>query len=227
MIDPGEGDRTGASVVEALTALLLTLGLISLMGGFAVRHRRAADVVVRRSEVVEARRVIRDLLDDVVASGGLAMDADPTVREGEIAVRFFAGWARPCGPSQWAYRGRRLPEAGRDSAWILSPTGGTGVVAVSSASRGDCPRLMPGEDALELSLDPGAGPPVLLRIFEAGRFRLSDAFRYGRLSDPAQPLTGAVLDPRDSGLEWSRPGVGASVRGLGDSSVIARRWRPR
>lgn len=219
--------RLGASVVEALTALLLTLGLLSLIAGTALRHRDAGELLVRRSEVVEARRIARDMMSQAVAAGGVIPEPVSGGAAGELRVRFFAGWARLCAPGRWAYRGRRLPEQGRDSVWALSGTGRTWLATVASVSRGECPDLAAGEDALVLTVDPDAGDQVLLRVFEAGRFRLSDALRYGRLGDPAQPLTGAVLDPEDSRLEWSGPAFTISARGRGDSSVVSRGWTVR
>lgn len=211
-------------MLEALTALLLTLALISLVAGVAARQRGLAEVLARRTEVVEARRVVRDLMDRTAASGGAVRRSDGVPTSGEVQVRLFAGWALPCGEGWWAYRGRRLPEAGRDSAWVVSSGGIVVVGVLALAARAECPGLQPEAEALRLQVDPATIDPVLIRVFEAGRFRLSDAFRYGRLDDPAQPLTGAVLDPAGSGFEISDAGFAAALQGTGDSTVVARKW---
>ena len=81
----------GATVVETLTALLLTLLILTLLASLAVRQRRVGEILARRSEVVEARRVTRDLVELAVASGGVrAVPGD------EMELRFFVGWALPC-----------------------------------------------------------------------------------------------------------------------------------
>ena len=65
---------------------------------------------------------------------------------------------------------------------------------------------------------------MLLRVFESVRYRLTDALRYGRTGDPAQPLTGAVLDPGASGIRVDSTGLTLAVRGAGADRTILRRW---
>lgn len=222
-MSPGRSSpRRGATVVETVTALVLTLGLVSLASGLAVQVRRVGENVVRRTEVVEARRVTRDLLDLAVAGGG-----GRETPGAELQLRLFVGWARPCAGGGWHYRGRRRPHAQRDSLWAVSATGGVVVAALKSVREGGCETPTPGDHSLVLEADSAVAAPVLLRIFESGRFRLDDALRYGGTGDPAQPLTGAVLDPGVSGIEVDGGWVAATLRAEGDSAVIRRRWSLR
>lgn len=210
----------GATVVETLTALLLTLLVLTLLTTLAARQRRAGEALVRRSEVVEARRVARDLIDLAVAGGGVR-----PVPGDELHLRFFVGWALPCGEGRWRYRGRRAPDPQRDSLWVVSARGDVSWVSLVWVGAGDCGQVDSASSVLELVGEPALSDPVLLRVFESGRFRLSDALRYGRTGDPAQPLTGAVLDPSKSGIRVSAGTIIVTAAGAGDSATVGRRWR--
>jgi len=212
----------GVTVVETVTALLLTLLILTLLLTLAVRQRKAGETLARRSEVVEARRVARDMVELAVAAGGIR----PVTGE-ELYLRFFVGWALPCSEGGWRYRGRRAPDPVRDSVWAISAWGEVTVAALSSVSDGACGDTDPDVRGLTLGTDPVLAAPVLARVFEAGRFRLSDALRYGRTGDPAQPLTGAVLDPSASGIRVTDGVVTLTARGDRDSATVGRKWRFR
>lgn len=219
---PTPAQRKGMTVVETATALVLTLLLLALMTTLAMRQQAVGEQVARRTEVVEARRVTRDLLDFAAAAGGVHEfpgDAVP--------LRFFVGWARPCGSGSWLYRGRRRPDPGRDSLWMASPWGEVRTAGLASVAQGSCEGAGPGEVALLLEADSLAGAAALLRVFESGRFRLTDALRYGRVGDPAQPLTEAALDPAASALHVSAGRMSVTIRGAGDSLSVARSWSLR
>jgi hypothetical protein len=207
--------------MEVLTALLLTLLLLGLLSGLAVRQQRAGDILARRTEVVEARRVARDLLDAGVAGGGVR-----PLSGGAVELRSFVGWALPCSGEGWSYRGRRRPEPQRDSVWVVTAGGDVRTGRLLSVGAATCEPAAPGEASLALGFE-ADGSVALVRIFESGRYRLSDALRYGRTGDPAQPLTGAVLDPRASGAVVDSSHLTARVRGMNDSSLVMRRWRLR
>ncbi|MDT8342694.1 MAG: hypothetical protein RQ751_14380 [Longimicrobiales bacterium] len=209
----------GATLVEVLVALLLTLFLLGLMGGLAVRQRAAGETLMRRMEGVEARRVTRDLVGRTAEDGGGARMAG-----GELEARVFVGWAVPCAPDGWRYRGRRDPDPERDSLWVLGLDGGVSVHALTGAPGGGCDGLAGDERALRFEVEPPWAAPALVRVFEAGRFRLSDALRYGRRGTPAQPLTGAVLDPAGTDLTAEGSALAVRMRVAGDSLPAARRW---
>lgn len=209
--------HSGATVVEAIVSLLLTLGLLGLLSRLAVRQRGAGETLARRAEVVEARRVTRDLIAHAVAGG-----VPRAGTGGEVVVRSFVGWAIPCVGGGWRYRGRRLPDAERDSLWVVDGEGRVAVVELASSRNESCATALPGEEGVELVFEGGGG--ALLRVFESGRFRLDDALRYGRIGEGAQPLTAAALDPGASRIQASATGLVVTMRGAGDSSSVSRAW---
>lgn len=213
--------RAGTSMVETLVALLLTLALTALLARLAADHRAASQQLARRMEILEARRVARDLVGRALA-GDLPGAAGG---EGELELRHPVGRARACPGGGWLYRGRRRPDPERDSLWTVSLHGSVRVVGLAAVRGSSCSDAPPGEEALELVPDTLLPPLVLVRVFERGRFRVSDAVRYGRTGTPPQPLTAAVLDPRGSWLERSPGGIVLRVRGEGDTATVQRIWR--
>lgn len=222
MVEAPKGDRRrGSGLVESLVALLLSTGLLILMGGIVVRHHRVARVLGHRVEGVESARLTRDLVS-------LAVSADPLMRVegGELFVRTFVGTAERCGPTTWRYRGRRLPDPVRDSLWAVTAGGRVRVIDLAAHRPGVCPDL---PDVRSVELEGGAplGPEVrLVRVFESGRYRLDDALRYGRTGRGAQPLSAALLDPRRSGLREHAGGISAAVVPREGPEGYTGRWRP-
>lgn len=217
--DLAEDVRRGVSLLEGLLALLLTLFLVGLLATLAARHRTATGTLTRRAEVMEARRVARDLIGLGIAGGGAASPGAGR----ELWLRIFVGTGTPCGGGDWWYRGRRLPDPQRDSAWIVSAGGDVHVLPVLSAGTGECVTDGSGQ-AVRLGLEESGRGAVLVRVFEQGRYRVGDAVRYGRTGSSAQPFTAAVLDPSGSSLARDGDQVRLTVRGRGDSSSVQRRW---
>jgi hypothetical protein len=211
--------RRGVSLLEGLLAVLLTLFLVGLLATMAARHRTATGTLTRRAEVMEARRVARDLIGLGIAGGGVA---SPGAGQ-ELWLRVFVGTGAPCGKGDWWYRGRRLPDPQRDSAWVVSAGGEVDALPVLSVGTGECGTDGSGQ-AVRLGLEAAGRGAVLIRVFERGRYRVGDAVRYGRTGSSAQPLTGAVLDPSGSSLAGDGDQVRLTVRGRGDSASVQRRW---
>ncbi len=194
----------GSALVESLVALLLTTGLLILVGGLVVQHHKGARTLSHRIEGVESARVTRDLI-----SLGLAADPGARVDGSELFVRTFVGVAVPCGEAGWRYQGRRLPDPERDSLWSVTAAGTIRLAALTAGRAGDSDDSA-GARVLGLEADPPLSPEIrLVRVFESGRYRLDDAFRYGRVGSGAQPLSAAVLDPGRSGI--TRQGAGVTV----------------
>lgn len=220
-VQPGSGQR-GASVLEILVALLLTLFMVGVLAGVAARHRRVGEILTRRTEVMEARRIARDLVANGLEGGGAAPRGAPA----ELELRTFVGVGTPCDDGAWWWQGRRLPDPERDSAWAVSPGGRVRILPVLSVSSGACSQDSPGR-GVRLDLGGSTPRPALLRLFEHGRYRVTDAIRYARTGSGFQPLTGAVLDPSASSLSRTGVGVHLRLRGWGDSSTVERSWSVR
>jgi len=189
-------------LVESLVALMLTTGLLLLMGGIVAQHHRVARQLGTRIEGVESARMTRDLI-----SVAVAVDSGAFVEGGELRVRSFVGVAERCGEVGWDYRGRRLPDAAKDSLWVVTAEGRVQLAEVVGHDSGECARPEEGR-LLELRAEPPL--PIdarLVRVFEPGRFRLDDALRYGRAGSGAQPLSAPVLDPIRSGIASGAEGV--------------------
>ncbi|UCC23784.1 MAG: hypothetical protein JSU98_08580 [Gemmatimonadales bacterium] len=203
-------------------SLLLTLFMVGVLAGVAARHRQAGEILTRRAEIMEARRIARDLVANGLAGGGAA---GPGL-QAELELRTFVGVGTPCGDGAWWWRGRRLPDPERDSAWAVSQGGRVWVLPILSVSSGPCSQDSPGR-GVRLDLGGSTPRPVLLRLFEHGRYRVTDAVRYARTGSGFQPLTGAVLDPSTSSLSHTGATVHLRIRGRGDSSTVERSWSVR
>lgn len=222
---PMSQPRRGVTVVETLVALTLLFLLTGLLVQLLAGAGRSGRQVSNRLEVVEARRVARDLVDLSVRSGG---SLDETGRA--LGLRSYVGHGEPCPGGGFVYRGRRLPDPGRDSLWLMAPDGTWTVEAATSLTSAACVGSLPGPALPGFALDAGVGPAagvILVRVFEAGRFTLTDALRYGRVGTRAQPLTAPVLDPTRSFVEVGGGRVRLSVVGWQDTIGMVRSWSVR
>lgn len=209
----------GSGLVEVLLALLLTTVLLLLIGGVLINQRNTLTALTRRVEGAESARLTRDLISHAFA-------ADPSLRVvgGELRVRTFVGSARRCGDGAWGYRGRRLPDPGRDSLWAVRGGGRIQVSALVARRGGSCADEAEGRPLDLVALPVLPEDVVLVRVFEAGRYRVDDALRYGRRGYGAQPLSAAVLDPARSGITRRQDGVSVSVMPTGAESGFERVW---
>lgn len=218
----GGGGRLGVSLVEVVLALAVTLALAGTVTATVALQARGAGRAMHRIQVLEARRVAREQVGRTVAAGGLA---DSASARAAVPVRHFVGWALPCGDSVWAYQGFRRPDPRRDSLWVAFADGRVAVRELGGARARRCPGRAPAAPGVQaFSLAPWPGPgAVLVRAFERGRYRVDDAVRYGRRS--LQPLTGPVLDPARSGLDYDGWELRLRLTGAGDSLTWRRAWR--
>jgi len=222
---PIRRDATGITLVEVAVALSVLLLLSALIAGLLGDAASGSHTVTSRLEVVEARRITRDLVDHGIRAGGAS-----AVDSRGLRVRNFVGHAEACGGGVLAYRGRRRPDPSRDSVWILRADGTQLVTPLEPIRWSPCPSPATGAEGLVLSwpaVDPRLPAPALVRIFEFGRYTVSDALRYGRAGSPAQPLTAPVLEATASGIQAVAGGVQVEVTGQTDTTGIARRWRIR
>lgn len=247
---PGAGAwrRLGVGAAELLVALVL-FGLV-VHGAWRVfaAQRRAAEGLRLRTELLDADRIVRTVLEAELAAGLPGRDwALP--EPGVVELRAFRGWGVACPGSApgdevvVAYRGLRSPDPEKDSALVLNGSGRwlPAALAARTPLHGEaCPGVSgspaPGAGLERWRLDPAVADPVLARLFERGSYHLRDgSLRYRRGAGGRQPLTTAALDPDGSGL---RSGVGdttalltvrgAEGRGGGWSRTLRGngRWKP-
>lgn len=230
--------RAGVTLAETLVALSLTILLMGLLVPLLGRWRLAGARLARQVEALETERVVRDLVGLASSSGGLRSAPDPD--DGALAVRNYVATAVPCGDGVWRYRGVRAPDPERDSIAWTDGWGRTGVSALLGSGRSSCTGGAAGGgtgDGRWVEVEGFADPPVstsgevdrgsspvLLRVFEAGSYRLSDALRYGRTGTRPQPLTAVTLDPDSSAV--SHGGGAVEIRFTSLDGVSRQRvWR--
>ncbi len=222
--------RGGASVVEAVVALLLGLFVVHLALTTTQRLERYRERAARRHDALLSTRVARTVLRGELARSG----GDWSVGQDSLGLRAFRGTAVLCqagaGPAEVvvAYRGDRLPEPTKDSAEVIVGDGGRVVLGLRSAEATalPCAWAAPGESVqlwrLDGSLPAGA---VVVRVFETGSYHLTgSALRYRVGAGGRQPLTpevwrdaGTGFDSRDSLLFLDlafRPGHGPDRSGF-------------
>jgi hypothetical protein len=186
--------------VELLVALILAMLVLTGAVGFVVASMRWADRVAARADALETARSIWMILEEELRPGLQGRDWR-LESEQAIELRAFRGVARVCGleGGRWsvAWRGVRAPDPVRDSVLALGADGGWRAAPLTGAwSGGQGCVLLPGETARLLDWPGAAEPtPVVVRIFESGRYSVEDrAFRYRRGAGGRQPLTPERID---------------------------------
>ncbi len=196
------GAEVGGTVLELLLALTLGAVVLGAFVGVLGGSLRWSESLVARAEGLEVIRTVWVVLDEELRPGIAGRDWDVD-GDGVLLLRAFRGVGRICGEveglDRWAvaYRGRRLPDPGRDSVLVLGDDGGWRSFELTGVDDGgEC-----GQDPSHRSLvvrwsQPSAPPPVLIRVFESGEYHLADgAFRYRRGEGGRQPLTPERLAP--------------------------------
>jgi hypothetical protein len=202
----------GASMVEAVMALVLGLFVVHLGLTTAIELRRYGIRLAVRQDALLSLRIARYVLRRELGHADPARDW--TVDGDSLSLRAFRGTALVCGdqprPSEWvvAYRGDRAPDPSKDSIEATYPDGAVRYAALTGVGAPGEPCQTPDstESALLLRIDPplptGA---ILARVFERGSYHLSgSALRYRRGAGGRQPLTPEVWS--DVGTGW-RVGV--------------------
>ena len=218
--------RRGASVVEALVALLLGLFLVHLGLETVLRMDRFQERWERRHEALLSSRIARSVLrGELARSGGAWSSAGDSLR-----LRASRGTGVVCdvGPAAdellVSFRGDRYGDPTKDSVELVTDQGDITVLALRSSAPAATPCAVgvAGEEARVWRVE-GAVPPdvVLARNFEVGSYHLAgSALRYRLGGGGRQPLTpqvwedaGTRLASVDSALVLElapRPGYGSS-----------------
>lgn len=203
-------ERLGASVVEALVALLLGLFLVSLALTVVARERAAVAALDRTSDALAAVRVARQLLGEEGRDGDARRDGWALSTD-SLGLRAFRGIGYVCGPGATPLdlvvevEGVRLPEPAKDSLLILGVAGEWTAAALDGTTAttpcwSDSGRVA---EVWHLSATPPMGA-VFARYFERGSYHVADdALRYRRGMSGRQPLTPEVVRTSSSAFESS------------------------
>lgn len=206
----GLPSRRGFSIVEALTAMLLMVAVISAALPTLATLRHALARVTGEAELRETARTARYTLAQELRTGLAGID---WMAAGDsVVLRAFRGTGVRCAdapPPAWAvrYSGLRRPDPAKDSVLVLAPDGVWRVAQlVRARSRpGACGQGAGGE---MWELSPAVPGAVVGRIFERGSYHVAaGAFRYRPGRGGRQPLTAQVLR--------TGAGAGSGVSGRG------------
>jgi hypothetical protein len=209
------GGRRGGLALEALVALLLGLVVMVAFTGVAVSSLRGMQALQGRSEALEIVRTVWVVLDEELRQGRVGRDWDVAASGESVRLRAFRGVARICDSETddepgWvvAFRGRRLPDPGRDSLLVLGADGGWRPFALEHTAPSSGCEPEDGEVVQRWRWSSGVSPPpVVARTFERGEYHLADgALRYRRGSAGRQPLTPERLSD-ESGFQPIEGGV--------------------
>ena len=199
----GAGSRRGASVPEAVVALLVGLLVVHLALRTVEEMRSAQARLAKRTDALVALRVGRYVVRSELRVG--LRGRDWVLSDESLSLRAFRGTATVCpirpAPDELLvrYRGTRSPDPAKDSLLLLTARGGAEVRALAGmgAPAGSCAAAGAGALAQwRLDREPAADV-VLARLFERGSYHLAgSALRYERGLSGRQPLTPEV---------WSHP----------------------
>lgn len=219
--------RAGASVIEAVVALLVGLLVLQLALSTLARFRAVQRELGERADALVALRVGRHVLRRELRQGRAGIDW--VAARDSLALRAFRGSAVVCASDTLSaqivvsYRGGRAPDPTKDSVLLLSDDGTASLRALVGTGVSPVPCIGPGGGAAaRWTLDRGAPPgTVAARFFERGSYYFSGAaLRYRRGASGRQPLTpetwssdtswdvgsdrvGVQLVPSRAGEPWS------------------------
>jgi len=200
MIDTRSSETAGASVIEAVVALLVGLLVLQLGLSTLAHFRSTQRDLVERADALVTLRIGRHVMRRELRHGVPGRD---WIAEGDsVSLRAFRGAAAVCVSDTVSaqlvvsYRGDRAPDPSKDSVLLLGRDGTSVPRALVGAGVSPSPCVGPGGgEAQRWTLDQPAPPEtVAARIFERGSYHLSGAaLRYRRGASGRQPLTPEVL----------------------------------
>jgi hypothetical protein len=199
--DARSRERAGASVIEAVVALLVGL-LVLQLGLSTLAHFRATQrELVERADALVTLRIGRHVLRRELRHG--VPGRDWLVEGDSLSLRAFRGAAAVCVNDTVAaqlvvsYRGDRAPDPSKDSVLLLGGDGASVPRALVGAGVSPSPCVFGPADGVtqRWTLDqPAPTGTVAVKIFERGSYHLGGAaLRYRRGASGRQPLTPEVL----------------------------------
>jgi hypothetical protein len=191
------GSRAGGLLLETLISLTIGVFVLGAFVGVMTSTLRWSRALSGRSEALEFVRTVWGVLDEELRPGMVGRDWDP-VTGTSLRLRAFRGVGRVCLPAGdsegWivAFRGRRFPEAVRDSLLVLGEDGGWRAFSLLTVARAGGCATGSGEEVFRMGWSEPSEEirPILVRLFESGEYHLADgALRYRRGGGGRQPLT--------------------------------------
>ncbi len=191
--------RAGATIAEAIVALMVGLLVLQLGLSTLARFRSAQVRISARSDALVALRIGRHVLRRELRHG--VADRDWIAEGDSLSLRAFRGMGFLCEADSAAaevvvaYAGERAPDPAKDSILFVSGDGEVAVRALAGvATAAPCSGTLPGGPARWRLDGPAPSGAVIGRIFERGSYHLSGAaLRYRRGASGRQPLTPEVL----------------------------------
>jgi len=191
--------RSGATIAEAIVALVIGLLVLQLGLSTLARFRSVQARLVARGDALVTLRVGRHVLRRELRYG--VADRDWLADADSLSLRAFRGTALLCQVDSAAaevvvtYAGERAPDATKDSVLFVGVAGDVTVRAlVGVAAAPPCSGTPPGSPARWRLDGPAPRDAVMARLFERGSYHLSGAaLRYRRGASGRQPLTPEVL----------------------------------
>lgn len=232
----------GATLLEALLAILLLSLVVPGAWKVLVVQRNAGILMAQRAESLETIRTVAWLLPQEVSSGRPGVDW--VSRGGDtLGLRAFRGQgmvdvgSRDGATIRLCYWGTRDPIPEKDSILLL---GNDGIWSAHDLRHrvevsADCLGAAGGTEE-KWSLSPDPPPSVLVRLYEKGSYHLSaQALRYQRGEGGRQPLTperietGRFMGPIEGGNPFAWELVIRDPRPRPDSipGTGSARWRGR
>ncbi len=213
--------RSGASLLEAMTAVLAGAVACACMAALLHADERLAEARARRLARLETIRIADGVLRRELSVADPAADLDGAGRD-SVALRLFRGLVVVCGATAdgrvlAAYAGEREPDPVRDSLLPLSPAGAV-ALPLRAASRAPAPCPAAAAATADPLTSPGAPPPAVggwyaldapaaatagtaFLLFQHSTYALSDAaLRVRHGAEGRQPLTGEWLENRRTTL---------------------------
>ena len=210
--------RAGFSAVEVLVAMLIGAALLQGLWSLTAIQRRVSAEIHSHAEGLEAESIVRVVLR-AETRAGVAFRDWLVPSSGVVRLRAFRGWGTICTGSDLGalivgYRGMRAPDPSKDSVLVLDHDGLWHAVALVSrtVTTEFCSGPLPTTTEV-WRIAPEVGGGVVVRLFESGSYHLTDAsLRYRRGLGGRQPLTTAMIEPENSGIEAVPGGGRLSVR---------------
>lgn len=212
------------TLLEVLTALVITGVLLSVIAGLLAAQMRLARTSAQRVIAADAVRTSIAVLSGE-AHRGAAADVRALSND-SLALRSFRGIGIVCAAaplrSYVRYRGDRLPDERKDSVLVIRDDGSTLIAALIGSREVDACAPEPDARNLEVRMLPHPADAALLLPFESGSYYLTArALRYRLGAEGRQPLTTeSFRDAATSFLAFDSAGIRFRLHPAGSAAPL-------